>query len=148
MIKNYMLDTNILINDPQSIFNFEDNNVYIPIYVLEELDKIKGEMSSRGRNSRVVCRYIDELRMSGNLAKGIPVGEEGKLFVYVPKWEERKIISVGLDKSSMDSSILECALELKKSKPKMKTIFITMDVNLRIRAESLGLQVGFMNLNL
>ncbi|MCK9567357.1 PhoH family protein [Candidatus Pacearchaeota archaeon] len=138
MKKNYILDTNVLIHDPQSIFKFEDNNLYIPIYVLEELDKLKSEPSIRGRNSREACRILDDLRCQGSLSKGIYI-EDGKLTIYVPK--ERKVINVALDSKSMDSAILQCSLELQESS-EIKTILVTMDVNLRIRAESIGIQTA------
>jgi PhoH-like ATPase len=136
--KNYILDTNVLIHDPQSIFKFEDNNLYIPIYVLEELDKLKSELSLRGRNSREACRLLDDLRCSGSLSEGVNIGE-GKLTIYVPK--ERRVINVALDSKSMDSVILQSAIDIQKSS-ELKTILVTMDINLRVRAESIGLQTG------
>jgi PhoH-like ATPase len=136
--KNYILDTNVLIHDPQSIFKFEDNNLYIPIYVLEELDKLKSELSLRGRNSREACRLLDDLRCQGSLPEGVPVGD-GKLIIYVP--QERKVIKVALDSKSMDNAILQCALEIKESSD-LRTILVTMDVNLRIRAECIGVQTA------
>jgi PhoH-like ATPase len=136
--KNYILDTNVLIHDPQSMFKFEDNNLYIPIYVLEELDKLKSEPSIRGRNSREACRLLDELRCQGSLSQGISVGE-GKLTIYVPK--DRKVIKVALDSKSMDNAILQCSLELQESS-EIKTILVTMDVNLRVRAECIGIQTA------
>ena len=90
MQKNYVLDTNVLIHDPQSIFHFQDNFLYIPIYVLEELDKLKSEPSLRGRNSREACRILDDLRTQGSLSEGIKIGD-GLFTIYVPK--ERKIIN-------------------------------------------------------
>lgn len=140
MKKNYVLDTNVLIHDPKSIFQFEDNNLYIPIYVLEELDKLKGEQSLRGRNSREACRLLDELRCQGPLSTGVNVGDFGKLTIYVPK--ERKVLSVALDTKSMDSAILQCALEIHGSDKDTNTILVTMDVNLRVRAEALGMQTA------
>jgi len=136
--KNYILDTNVLIHDPQSIFKFEDNNLYIPIYVLEELDKLKSELSLRGRNSREVCRLLDELRCQGSLPEGVSVGD-GKLIIYVP--QERKVIKVALDSKSMDNAILQCAVEIKESSD-LISIMVTMDVNLRIRAECIGVQTA------
>jgi PhoH-like ATPase len=136
--KNYILDTNVLIHDPQSIFKFEDNNLYIPIYVLEELDKLKSELSLRGRNSREVCRVLDDLRCQGSLPNGVIIGE-GKLFIYVP--QERKVIKVALDSKSMDNAILQCAFEIKESYD-LPAILVTMDVNLRIRAECIGIQTA------
>lgn len=138
MKKNYILDTNVLIHDPQSIFKFEDNNLYIPIYVLEELDKLKNELSLRGRNSREVCRLLDDLRCQGSLTEGVPVGD-GKLIICVP--QERKLIRVALDSKSMDNAILQCAMEIKESSD-LRTILVTMDVNLRIRSESIGVQTA------
>ena len=139
MQKNYVLDTNVLINDPRSIFQFEDNYLYIPVYVLEELDRIKSEQSLRGRNSRESCRLIDELRCAGSLAEGVPLPNQGTLTIYVPK--ERKSLEIALDKNSVDSNILQSALEIKET-TNVRTILVTMDVNLRIRAESIGIQAA------
>ena len=139
--KAYVLDTNVLIHDPQSIFQFQDNDIYIPIYVIEELDKLKSEPSIRGKNSRESCRILDELRCRGNLAAGVDLNDDGgKLTVYVPT--ERKSIAVGLDAKSMDNVILQCALELRDKITDIRTILVTMDVNLRIRSECLGLQTA------
>jgi PhoH-like ATPase len=138
MRKNYILDTNVLIHDPQSIFQFQDNYLYVPVYVLEELDRIKSEQSLRGRNSREACRIIDEFRCHGSLAGGVDVGD-GKFFIYVPK--ERKTLPVALDKNSVDNAILQSALEIKES-TQVRTILVTMDVNLRVRAESIGIQTA------
>lgn len=139
MRKNYILDTNILIYDPQSIFSFEDNNLYVPIYVLEELDKLKSEQSLRGRNSREACRLIDNLRFDGHLSDGVPINDGGKFIVYVPT--ERVIPKVAIDLNNMDNAILQSALDIQ-GRDELKTILVTMDVNLRIRADSLGLQTA------
>jgi PhoH-like ATPase len=140
MRKNFVLDTNILIFDPKAIFKFQDNNLYIPIYVIEELDKLKSEHSLRGKNAREACRILDEQRCSGNLSQGVDLENEGKLFVYVAK--KRKIIDVGLDKSSIDNAILQSALEIKEDYQNINTILVTMDVNLRVRADTLNLQTA------
>ncbi|MFA5758787.1 MAG: PhoH family protein [Clostridia bacterium] len=140
MTKNYVLDTNVLIHDPNSIFQFEDNFLYIPIYVLEELDKLKSEHGSlRGRNARETCKLLDELRCQGSLSNGIFINDNGSLRVYVP--ETRKPISVALDHNNMDNAILQCAHEIA-NKSELRTILVTMDVNLRVRAESLGIQTA------
>ena len=68
MKKNYVLDTNVLLHDPHAIFRFEDNDVIIPIYVIEEVDQFKREGSERGRNARTIARLLDELREQGRLA--------------------------------------------------------------------------------
>lgn len=139
MRKNYVLDTNVLIHDPKSIFQFQDNNLFVPIYVLEELDKLKSEQSLRGRNSREACRILDDLRSQGSLSEGVKIGE-GLFTIYVPK--ERRILQVALDPKSMDSGILQAVLEIKERNPETKTILVTMDVNLRVRAESIDIQTA------
>jgi PhoH-like ATPase len=139
MRKNYVLDTNVLIHDPQSIFQFQDNNLFVPVYVLEELDKLKSEQSLRGRNSREACRILDDLRSQGSLSEGVKIGE-GTFTIYVPK--ERRILQVALDPKSMDSGILQAVLEIKERNPDTKTILVTMDVNLRVRAESIDIQTA------
>jgi len=139
MRKNYVLDTNVLIHDPYSIFKFEDNHLYIPVYVLEELDKIKTEQSQRGRNSREACRIIDDLRCAGSLSQGVPIGDDGKFIIYVPK--KRRSLEVALDDKSFDSAILQCALEIQET-TQLRTILVTMDVNLRVRSESIGVQTA------
>lgn len=139
MIKNYVLDTNVLIHDPKSIFQFQDNNLFVPIYVLEELDKLKSEQSLRGKNSREACRILDDLRSQGSLSDGIKIGE-CTFKIYVPK--ERRVLNVSLDPNSMDSRILQAVMEIKDNHPDTKTILVTMDVNLRVRAESIDIQTA------
>ncbi len=139
MRKNYVLDTNVLIHDPQSIFQFQDNHLFIPVYVLEELDKLKSEQSLRGRNSREACRILDDLRSQGSLSEGVKIGD-GLFTIYVPK--ERRVLQVALDPKSMDSGILQAVLEIKERDPETKTILVTMDVNLRVRAESIEIQTA------
>jgi PhoH-like ATPase len=139
MQKNYILDTNVLIHDPRSLFQFEDNNLYVPIYVLEELDKLKGEPSLRGRNSREACRILDELRCKGNLRDGVPLENGGSIQIYIPQHRPR--LPVALDPKSMDHAILQSALEVKENSSN-RTILVTMDVNLRVRSEALGMQTA------
>lgn len=138
MKKNYVLDTNVLIHDPHAIFKFEDNDLIIPIYVLEEIDTFKRDSAERGRNARTVSRLLDGLReKGGSLSSGIALPEGGTLRVHVP--EKRPQLSIALNPLSGDNAILQTALDLKAASPDRPTIFITMDVNLRIRADALGL---------
>src|SRR6476646_2689403 len=86
MKKNYVLDTNMRLHDPRSIFKFEDNDVIIPIYVIEEVDQFKREGSERGRNARQIARLLDALReQGGSLSKGVPLQSGGTLRVAVPQ---------------------------------------------------------------
>jgi PhoH-like ATPase len=141
MKKNYVLDTNVLIHDPRAIFKFEDNDVVIPIYVIEEIDQFKREGTERGRNCRQVARYLDELRERGedSLSSGVPIGENlGVLRVAVPS--TRGDLPVALDHSAQDHAILKTALDVRDRDRSKPTIFVTMDTNLRIRADALGME--------
>src|SRR5271155_1947373 len=132
MKKNYVLDTNVLLHDPQAIFRFEDNNVIIPIYVIEEVDQFKREGSERGRNARSIARVLDELRdRGGSLAKG------GTLRVAVPT--RRLELPSAIDHTAMDQAILQTAFDVRENDGGRPTVFVTMDTNLRIRADALGM---------
>src|SRR6478735_4596048 len=138
MKKNYVLDTNILLHDPRAIFKFEDNNVVIPIYCIEEVDQFKREGSERGRNARTIARFLDELReKGGSLANGVTLESGGTLRVAVPK--RKPELPSAIDKAAMDQAILQTAFDLRENDPSRPTIFVTMDTNLRIRADALGM---------
>src|SRR5947208_3133294 len=108
MKKNYVLDTNVLLHDPRAIFRFEDNNVIIPIYAIEEVDQFKREGSERGRNARQTARLLDELRDKGGaLSKGVQLESGGTLRVAVPL--KRLELPSAVDKAAMDQAILQCA---------------------------------------
>ena len=78
MKKNYVLDANVLLHDPHAIFKFEDNNVIIPIYAIEEIDKFKRESTERGRNARTIARVLDEQRPNeGTLSSRVPMKAGG-----------------------------------------------------------------------
>jgi PhoH-like ATPase len=139
MKKTYVLDTNVLLHDPQCIFKFEDNELIIPIYVIEEIDTFKRDSAERGRNARAVVRHLDGLReQHGCLSDGVPVGDGGRLRVHVPK--VRPVLAIALNPDSGDHAILQTALNLRDQDQEGRTIFVTMDVSLRIRADALGLE--------
>jgi PhoH-like ATPase len=142
MPKLFILDTNVLLHDPQAIFKFEDNELIIPIYVIEEIDRFKRDSSERGRNAREVARLIDSLREreGESLAEGVAVGSGGSLRVHVP--ERRAQLAAALNPSSGDNAILQVAVELKNANPDRATVFVTLDINLRIRADALGLKTA------
>ncbi len=137
--KTYVLDTNVLLHDPRAIYKFEENTVVIPIYVIEEVDTFKKELSERGRNARSLARTLDKLRERNghSLQEGVELDEGGTLVVAVPKdpalWRKR-------DNRAMDHAIMGTALELRDADPNRRVVFVTMDSNLRIRADALGLQ--------
>jgi PhoH-like ATPase len=137
MKKNYVLDANVLLHDPHAIFKFEDNNLIIPIFAIEEIDKFKREGTERGRNARTIARLLDGLRREeGTLSRGVPLENGGSLRIAIP--EKRPELSIGLEKSSQDAAILQTAIEIRDRDKTRPTVFVTMDTNLRIRADALG----------
>lgn len=134
-VKNYILDTNVLLHDPNSLLNFEDNSVIIPIEVLEEIDRFKRESNELGRNARTVSRMLDGFRAQGRLNDGVNLPNGGRLqIVFNDRLEETPFKN-----NSVDSRIVALALHVKKQHPKIPTILVTKDINLRIKADALGL---------
>ena len=141
-MKNYVLDTNVLLHDPDSLLNFEDNNVLIPIEVIEEIDRFKRESSELGQNARAVSRALDALRHKGQLSKGVKLENGGKLRIifkdtYTGKDAAKPSPFVS---HNVDNRIVQCALDVQKSSPKISTILVTKDINLRIKADTVGLE--------
>lgn len=135
MKKNYVLDTNVLLHDPHSIFKFEDNNVILPIFVIEEIDKFKKDGNGKGRSARLLSRTLDRLRQdNGSLAKGVPLDSGGTLRVAIPE----KRVTFDLGTPDVDRLILQTAIEVRDAEPELRTVLVTMDTNLRIRADVLG----------
>ncbi len=135
-IKNFVLDTNVVLYDPNAIFSFEDNNVIIPIWVVEEIDRFKKDINDTGRNARELSRHLDALRKKGDITQGVPLESGGQLQVItsIPLSPDAPEF---LKKESYDNLILATAFYLKKKNPPV--IFITKDVNLRIKADALGI---------
>src|SRR4051812_31951015 len=139
MKKTYVLDTNVLLHDPQSLFAFEDNDVVIPIYVIEEVDTFKKDMSELGRNARQVARHLDGMRDKGRLHEGIANETGGRVFIAYTSTElQREFFADG---HMADNRILATALEVQKKNRDRPTIFVTKDIALRIRADALGMKV-------
>jgi PhoH-like ATPase len=136
MKKNYVLDTNVLLHDPEALFHFEDNDVVVPIYVIEEIDSFKRELSELGRSARQVSRHLDALRQQGSLSDGVLLPGGGKLYVALTGAELPDAV---LDRHKADSRIVAVAMKWKETSD-VPTIFLTKDVNLRVRADALGLQ--------
>jgi PhoH-like ATPase len=137
-VKNYILDTNVLLHDPNSILNFQENTVLIPIDVIEEIDRFKREPSELGQNARSVSRCLDDLRAKGRLSEGVPLSNGGNLRIIFPEKGTNGAITVG--NNTVDSRILALAHHVFKTNPDAPTILVTKDINLRIKADALGLQ--------
>jgi PhoH-like ATPase len=137
--KTYVLDTNVVLHDPFAIYKFEDNEVVLPIFVIEEVDQFKKELSELGQNARQLSRILDDLR-AGNgrtLDQGVTLENTGgRLRVAVPSDMPMRARGPG----EMDRFILQMALDMRDERPDQPLVFVTMDTNLRIRADALGLK--------
>lgn len=145
----FVLDTNILMHDPNALFNFKEHDVYLPMVVLEELDQGKKGLSDTARNVRQTSRYLDTLTKNAtqkDMLKGIPIKPPhthsielpplGRLFV---QGEELPIVlPQNLPGNKPDNSILATALALKARHKDMQVTLVTKDINLRIKAAVLG----------
>ncbi|MBI2517419.1 MAG: PhoH family protein [Opitutae bacterium] len=148
--KTYVLDTNVLLHDPQSIFKFEENNLAIPVEVLEELDAIKGEQSTeRGRNARRVHRILQELLPdSRSMHEGVKLPSGGTLSVIINRylvennWSSpamQRLRAVLSDFTKKDNRIIASALFVQETFPP-PTILVTKDVNVQLKARAVGLE--------
>ncbi len=136
-MKNYILDTNVLLHDPNSLVSFVDNNVLIPIEVIEEIDGFKREASDLGQNARAVSRTLDGLRQQGRLSEGVALANGGHLRIVFYQAKDNGQWSPA--NNNVDSRIIALALAVQKDNPQTPTILVTKDINLRIKADALGL---------
>jgi len=139
-MKNYIIDTNVLLHDPNSLLSFAANSVLIPIEVIEEIDRFKRESTELGQNARNVSRMLDGFRGEGRLSEGVRLPNGGKLkIVFQRNGQERNGHAVFSD-NTVDNRILSLAAGIRKAQPKNPTILVSKDINLRIKADALGLQ--------
>ena len=138
-MKNYIIDTNVLLHDPNSLLSFADNHVLIPIEVIEEIDRFKRESSELGQNARSVSRMLDGFRGEGSLSEGVKLPNGGKLQITFQK-NGHVNGDAHVNGSTVDSRILLLAANIQKAQPKNQTILVSKDINLRIKADALGLQ--------
>ena len=138
-MKTFVLDTNVLLHDPEALYKFEENTIVIPITVIEEIDKFKKDMNETGRNARHCSRLLDKLRKSGSLSKGITLETGGTLRVEI--FEERglRTLPPELRSEKGDNRILAVAMEIKERGGAEPVILVSKDTNLRIKADALGL---------
>jgi PhoH-like ATPase len=134
--KIFLLDTNVLLHDPMSLYSFGDSTVAIPMMALEELDKFKRETADRGRNAREVSRRLDQLREVGQLNKGVALDNGGTLIIVSPPKDELKDIILTTEFG--DEGILGAASFLKRKGHDVR--FISKDINARVKADVLGIQ--------
>ena len=143
--KNFVLDTNVILHDYKCIENFQENDIYLPIVVLEELDKFKKGSDQINYNAREFVRELDTLTSNDLFLKGASLGPgKGTLHVVTGDKYQEKIYQSFPEKTA-DHRILSCTLSVAESEKdrKVKTILVTKDVNLRMKARSLGIEVEY-----
>ena len=143
--KLFVLDTNVLMHDPTSLFHFEEHDLYIPMATLEELDNNKKGMSEVSRNARQASRYLDEMitRWDSSIAEGIALevhGDKtatGRLFLQTEaiNWD----LPARLASGKSDNQTLAVVKHLQELHPKRRVILVSKDINMRIKARALGL---------
>ena len=143
--KLFVLDTNVLMHDPTSLFRFEEHDIYVPIMTLEELDANKKGMSEVARNARQASRTMDDIVTSSldDMHQGIPLDEPshglatGKLFLQTEAI--RMELPEALPTAKGDNQILAVVMHLAERFPKRPVILVSKDINMRIKARALGL---------
>lgn len=138
MKKTFVLDTNVLLHDPSAMLRFEDNDVVLPITVIEELDRFKKQPEMMGRNARQVSRTLDNLREKSHLIDGITINGGGCLRVALCDRKTLRELPPELEGDKGDNAILAVALELKQQSD-FPVVVVSKDTNLRIKADALGL---------
>jgi PhoH-like ATPase len=146
--KLFVLDTNVLMHDPTSLFRFEEHDIYLPILTLEELDNNKKGMTEVARNARQVSRFLDELvtalgETSDTIAKGIPLATKsngaatGRLFLQTESIST--VLPASLAGGKADNQIIAVVMHLSQHHPKRNVILVSKDINMRIKARALGI---------
>jgi PhoH-like ATPase len=148
-VKNYVLDTNVLLHDPHSVYRFADNHVWIPIDVLSELDKFKNEQTERGANARTVHRFLSrcfnqdsKLVMRGAKTPGggtIRVAINEFLTAATKSKELRQFQQIFQDLDKPDNRILALCQYVKSKSPE-RTILVTKDLNMQLKALAIGVE--------
>ncbi len=149
--KLFVLDTNVLMHDPTSLFRFEEHDVYLPIGTLEELDDHKKGLSDVSRNARQASRFLDEIvstiaksgGVAGDISRGIALtakaGEAptGRLFLQTEAIASD--LPATLPMGKVDNQILAVVRHLQRANPQRQVILVTKDINMRIKARALAL---------
>ena len=147
--KLFVLDTNVLMHDPMSLFRFEEHDIYLPMITLEELDGHKKGMTEVSRNVRQVSRELDQLAASlktssiEEMAKGLPLSHTGHRDAGGKLFFQTQLIDTplppGLPQGKADNQILGVVQALKLKEPNREVVLVSKDINMRIKARALGL---------
>ncbi|HQS58236.1 MAG: ribonuclease [Gallionellales bacterium 35-53-114] len=144
-VKLFVLDTNVLMHDPTSLFRFEEHDVYLPMYVLEELDNNKKGMTEVARNARQASRFLDSLVSSAsiNIEEGVPLQALGNKAATGRLFLQTQFITQDLPQTlangKADNAIIGVVMFLRKQQSKREIILVSKDINMRIKARALGM---------
>jgi PhoH-like ATPase len=134
--KSFVLDTNVLLHNPTALTSFADNEVVIPIDVIEELDRFKARDDTLGLNARAVVRHLDALRRQGSLSQGVPIPQTGGTLRV--DLQADGAVPPGLKPDRSDNRIIGVAYRLLKAG--VATVFVSKDMNARIKSDALGIR--------
>lgn len=147
--KLFVLDTNVLMHDPMSLFRFEEHDIYLPMITLEELDGHKRGMTEVSRNARQVSRELDALaatvgqRNGSGMSEGLPLARTGHREAAGKLYFQTNLVNVslpaGLPQGKADNQILGVVQALQDQQPKRDVVLVSKDINMRIKARALGL---------
>ena len=142
--KIFVLDTNVLMHDPTSLFRFEEHDIYLPMITLEELDNNKKGMTEVARNARQASRFLDEIVTGAQTAMedGFPLSitrsqaVSGRLFLQTKPMNGE--LPAGMPTGKADNQIIGVVMHLQQQHPKREVILVSKDINMRIKARALG----------
>jgi len=135
--KVYVLDSSVLLHDPNALFQFQDNDVIIPYVVLEEIESKKRLLENVGRVAREVIRQLDRLRSNGQLSQGVLLPNGGKVRVELNHYSN-EILPVNSDLTLADNRILAVSLNLAREEKRV-VVLVTKDIAMRVKADALGI---------
>jgi len=147
--KLFVLDTNVLMHDPTSLFRFEEHDIFLPIFTLEELDNNKKGMTEVARNARQASRFLDELVSAAaaidpaSIRNGIPLqprsGGAASGRLYLQTEAITTLLPSSLANGKADNQIIAVVIHLQRAHPDRSVILVSKDINMRIKAHALGL---------
>ena len=138
--RNYVLDTSVYLTDAEAVFKFKNNDIFVPLKVLEEIDKNKKRHDSAGVNARRIIRILDDLRKKGSLQRGVRIDKGLGILRVMPFRSERNgILPSELDSRHPDHIIIATALGVKKEFTNRRTIVVSRDINMRVICDSIGM---------
>jgi PhoH-like ATPase len=137
--KTYILDTSVLVHDPQALFVFQDNDIIVPMAVIEEIDGHKKRMDQVGKNARKVARILDNFRLTGHLDQGVPLLDMGGTLRVELNHQEVGLLPAALDHNKTDNRIIAVALSMKQTLDN-PVVLVTKDTTMRVKADALSVE--------